>query len=146
MKMENTIKTMREINPETVILIQIGVFYHVYGKDAYILSYLFGYQIKTLENSYNTCGLPKAGLIKILKVLEDNNINYMVVVKSRNYEVEEEMKFKTKNKYMEMYEKAYKYITIKNRINEIYKYLLENIGTPDIKKKIQKVEETLFES
>ena len=145
MKLDNTIKTMKEINPNTIIFIQIGAFYHVYGKDSYILSYLFGYQIKTLENSYNTCGMPKAGLNKVLKVLEDNNINYMVVLKSQNYEVDTEMKFKDKNKYIETYEKAYKYITVKNRINVIYNYLIENINTPDIKKKIQRVEETLFE-
>lgn len=146
MKLNNTVKTMKEINPETIILIQIGAFYHVYGKDSYIMSYLFGYQIKTLENSYNTCGLPKAGLNKVLRILEDYHIDYMVVIKSQNYEVETEMKFKNKNSYIEMYEKAYKYITKKNRINAIYNYLLENINTPEIKKKIQKVEEALFDS
>lgn len=145
MKMDNVIKTMKEINPETLIFIQIGAFYHVYGKDAYILSYLFGYQIKTLENSYNTCGVPKSGLNKVLKILEDNKISYLVVLKSQNYEVETEMKYKDKNKYIEIYEKAYKYVSIKNRINGIYNYLIENINSPDIKKKIQKMEEDLFD-
>ena len=60
MKKDNVIKTIKEINPETVILIQIGAFYHAYGKDAYILSYLCDYQIKSVENSYNTCGFPKS--------------------------------------------------------------------------------------
>lgn len=146
MKMDNVIKTMKEINPETIILIQIGAFYHVYGKDAYILSYLFGYQIKALENSYNTCGVPKSGLNKVLKILEDNKINYLVVIKSQNYEVETEMKYKDKNKYTEIYEKSYKYISVKNRINAIHNYLIENINTPEIKKKIQKLEEDLFDS
>ncbi len=145
MKMDNVIKTMKEINPETLIFIQIGAFYHVYGKDAYILSYLFGYQIKTLENSYNTCGIPKSGLNKVLKILEDNKISYLVVLKSQNYEVETELKYKDKNKYSEIYEKAYKYISIKNRINTIYNYLIENINSPDIKRKIQKMEEDLFD-
>jgi len=146
MKIDNVIKTMKEINPETVILIQIGAFYHVYGKDSYILSYLFGYQIKSLENSYNTCGVPKSGLNKVLKVLEDNKINYLVTIKSQNYDVETDMKYKDKNQYKEIYEKAYKYVTIKNRINAISNYLLENINTPDIKFKIQKVEEVLFDN
>lgn len=146
MKNDNIIKTMKEINPETIILIQIGAFYHAYGKDAYILSYLCGYQIKSIENSYNTCGFPKAGLNKTLKILEDNEINYMEVIKSQNYEVESNVKFKDKNKYMETYEKAYKYVTVKNRINAIYNYLLENIDSPNIKKKLQIVEEALFEN
>lgn len=146
MKFDNVIKTMKEVQVETVIFIQIGAFYHVYGKDSYILSYLFGYQIKTLENSYNTCGVPKSGLSKVLKVLEDNSISYMVTLKSQNYEVETEMKYKEKNKYTEIYEKAYKYVSIKRRIDNIHNYLIENINSPTIKTKVQKLEEALFES
>lgn len=142
---DNTIKIMKEIHPKTIIFVQIGVFYHVYGKDVYILSYLLGYQIKTVENSYNTCGLPKNGINKVLKVLEDNCIDYIVVIKSQNYEVETEMKFKGKNKYLEIYEKAYKYISVKNRINAIHNYLIENINSTNIKNKIQKIEEVLLE-
>ena len=82
-------------------------------KDTYILSYLCGYQIKSVENSYNICGFPKVGLNKTLKILEDNNINYLVTIKSLNYEVEEEMKHKDKNNYTEIYEKAYRYVTVK---------------------------------
>ena len=145
MKTDNVIKTMKEIHPETIILIQIGAFYHVYGKDAYILSYLFGYQIKTLENSYNTCGVPKSGLNKVLKILEDNKINYLVVIKSQNYSVETDMKYKSSNRYREIYEKAYKYVSIKNRINAVHNYLMENIDSPNIKSLIQKLEEDLFD-
>lgn len=145
MKSNNVIKTMKEIHPETVIFVQIGAFYHVYGKDSYILSYLFGYQIKTLENSYNTCGMPKNALNKVLKILEDNNISYLVVIKSQNYEVDTEIHFKSKNSYMEVYEKAYKYVTVKNRINAIHNYLIENINTPGIKQKVQRIEEVILE-
>ena len=143
---DTIIKTIKEINKETVILIQVGAFYHAYGKDAYILSYLCGYQIKSIENSYNTCGFPKAGLNKTLKMLEDNSINYLVAIKSLNYEIEREMKYKDKNKYSEIYEKAYKYISIKNRINVIHNYLLENINSQNIKNKLRIVEEALFEN
>lgn len=142
---DTMIKTMKQINPETIILIQIGAFYHVYGKDSYILSYLCGYQIKSLENSYNTCGFPKAGLNKTLKLLEDNKVSYIVTVKSQNYEVSHEMKYKDKNEYALLYEKAYKYVTIKNRINAIHNYLIENINSPTIKKKIQNIEEIIFD-
>lgn len=146
MKLDNTIKVIKEIHPETVILLEVGSFYHVYGKDAYILSYLFGYQIKALENSYNTCGTPKSAINKVLTVLENNNINYITVIKSQNYEVSQEMDFKSKNSYSKVYEKAYKYIAKKNRINAIYNYLMENIDAPNIKEKIQIVEEKLFEN
>lgn len=140
------IKTMKQANPETVILIQIGAFYHAYGKDSYIISDLCGYQIKSLENSYNTCGFPKSSLNKTLKLLEDNKINYLVVVKSLNYEVEAEMKYKSENRYLLVYEIAYKHISIKNRINAIHNYLMENMDSPKIKIELRKIEEDLFEN
>lgn len=138
------LKTMKEVHPETVILIQIGAFYHVYGKDSYILSYLLGYQIKSLENNYNTCGFPKTSLNKTLKYLEDKKISYIVTCKALNYEVDQEMAYKDKNRYTEIYEKAYKYITLKNRISKIQTYLLENIDSPDIREKIRKIEDEIL--
>ena len=86
------------------------------------------------------------GLNKTLKILEDNEVNYISVLKSQNYEVENNMKFKDKNNYLEIYEKSYKYVTMKKRINEISNYLIENIDSPNMKKKIQTIEEALFEN
>lgn len=142
---ENIIKMMKEIHPERVIMVKIGTFYHEYGRDAYIMSYLFGYQIKKLEKNLSTCGFPKSGVNKVLKELEDKKISYMLVNKSQNYEVEEEMEFKSKNEYLSYYNKAHKYISKKDKIDAIYNYLLENINHPDIREKINKVEETLYE-
>ena len=146
MKLDNTIKNIKDLHPETVILLEIGAFYHAYGKDAYILSYLFGYQIKSIENTYNTCGAPKSAINKILSKLEEYKINYITIIRSQNYEVDQEIKYKDKNNYNEIYEKAYKYTSLKNRINGIYNYLMENIDSPNIKSKIQMVEESLFEA
>ena len=39
----NMVKTIKKIYPSCVILVKIGNFYNVYGKDAYIFSYLFDY-------------------------------------------------------------------------------------------------------
>ena len=140
MATENIIKVMKEIYPERIILVKIGTFYHQYGKDACIMSYLFGYQMKTVEKNLYTCGFPKAALNKIMAKLEENNISYMIVNKSDNFEVQEEMEFKKKNKYTEYYNVAYRYIIKKNKIDSIYNYLLENINSIDINEKINKVE------
>lgn len=145
MGVENVIKIMKEVHPESVILVKIGTFYHQYGRDAYIISYLFGYQIKSVEKNLSNCGFPKAALNKIMKKLEDNKINYITVNKSENYEVEDEMDFKKENMYLEYYTKAHKYIAKKNKIDGIYNYLLENINDSNIKEKINKVEEILYE-
>lgn len=145
MGVENVIKVMKEIHPERIILVKIGTFYHQYGKDACIMSYLFGYQMKIVEKNLYTCGFPKAALNKIMAKLEENEISYMVINKSENYEMQEENDFKSKNRYVEYYAKAHKYITKKNKIDAIYNYLLENINDVNIKDKINRVEEVLYE-
>ena len=46
------IKTIKSIHPDSVTLVKTGKFYNVYGRDSYILSYLFGYKLKEVENIY----------------------------------------------------------------------------------------------
>lgn len=146
MKIENTVKLFKEIHPETLLLIKIGSFYHAYGKDSYILSYLFNYQIKRLQANYSTCGFPLAGKPKVIAKLEEMLISYLVIDKADNYEVAEEEDFKSKNKYAEVFNKAHKYVTKKNRIDTIYQYFMENIYEEDIREKLTKVEEVIYET
>lgn len=146
MKINNTVKLFKEIHPETLLLIKIGSFYHAYGKDSYILSYLFNYQIKKLQANYSTCGFPLAGKPKVIAKLEEMQISYLVINKAENYEISEEEDYKTKNKYQEIFSKAHKYITKKNRIDTIYQFLLENMSEEDIKEKLTKVEEIIYET
>lgn len=146
MKIENTIKLFKEIHPEAVILIKIGSFFHAYGKDSYILSYLFNYQIKKVQANYSTCGFPLTGKARVISKLEELEISYIIISKSENYEITEEEDYKSKNKYTETYNKAHKYVTKKNRIDTIYQYLLENISSEDIREKLSKVEEIVYET
>ena len=102
------------------------------------------YTIKKLDNIYD-CGFPITSINKIEAKIEELKINYLVVNKADNYEVYEEQDFKTENKYIQIYNKAHKYINRKNRITEIYNYLMENINCENIKEKINEVEEILYE-
>ena len=45
------IKNVKKIHKEDVILIQMGKFYYAYGKDAYILSGIFGYKLNEFEKN-----------------------------------------------------------------------------------------------
>ena len=56
MSLANMVRTIKQIHPEDVVLIKIGVFYHAYGKDAYIISYLFGYKRNAFGENSSTCG------------------------------------------------------------------------------------------
>ena len=144
MKITNTIKVMKKINPEKIILLKVGEFYYQYGKDSFIISYLFSYKLKFIENNIPFSGFPISALNKVLTKLEENEISYIILNKSLNYEVIEEENFK-KNRYKEYYNKSHKYILNKNRIDNIYKYLINNINRKNINEKILKIEEILNE-
>ena len=98
MKITNVIKTMKQINPEKILLLKIGNFYYQYGKDAYIISYIFGYKIKSVENNIPSTAFPKTTINKVMSKLEDNKISYIVIDRGLNYEVIEEQNFKKQNK------------------------------------------------
>ena len=51
-------KRIREVHPDCIMLYKSGNFYKVFGKDAYILSNLFDYNIKIIEQNVATCGFP----------------------------------------------------------------------------------------
>ena len=144
MKLENTIKMFKEVHPDSIILIKIGTFFHAFGKDSYILSYMLGYQLKPIAQNYSSCGFPKSGLTKVLTKLEEMNINYIVLDKADNYSEMEKEEFKNKNQYNQIFNKAHKYITKKNRIDAIYNYLIDNISSEDMKEKLTKVEEIVY--
>ena len=143
-KITNVIKTMKQVNTEKVLLLKIGNFYYQYGKDAYITSYVFGYKIKYIENNIPFTAFPKSALNKVMAKLEDNKISYIVVDKSINYEVIEEQNFKKQNRYIDIYKIAHEYVSKKDRINNIYKYLTKNINQKEIKEKLTKIEEILL--
>ena len=115
----------------------------MYGKDAYILAYLFDYKMGTIENKYATCGFPVKSLSKIESTLEQKKINYILLDRRNNYYIDYFLDNKNLNKYEEIYEKAYKYIKIKNRIQNINTYLNKNIEQKEIIDKIKEIEKIL---
>lgn len=68
--MNKMIETIELLNKNNICLIKFGNFYHAYGKDAYILSYLFNYKIDLLKNE---CGFPLVSLNKVMAKLEDES-------------------------------------------------------------------------
>ena len=136
------IKTIKTIHPESIALVKVGKFYNVYGKDSYILSYLFGYRLKEVEN-VSTCGFPVESLHKILNKLENKKINYLLLDRRNNYDVDEILDNKNLNAYTKTYEKAKEYINSKNRVNQINDYLLHNLNNKKIINEIEKVIEEL---
>lgn len=121
MGITNIIRTMKEVHPTKILLVKVGKFFQAYGKDSYIVSFLFNYQLKRVEMNVNMVGFPEVALNKVLKTLED------------------------KNNYIDIYNKAHRYVSRKNRVDVIYEYLLNNLEDDESKEKIRKIEEILYE-
>lgn len=113
MSIVNIVKNIKQIHPEYVVLIKIGKFYYSYGKDAYIISYIFNYKLKTIEENIKVCAFSVSITNKILAKLEENKINYLLIDRRNNYDVDSKFNNKNLNRYNVILEKATKYINVK---------------------------------
>ena len=145
MNVVNIVKAIKQIHPEYIVLIKIGKFYYSYSKDAYIVSYIFNYKLKIVEENIRVCAFPVFILNKIMAKLEENKINYIVIDRRNNYEVDEKFDNGNLNKYNFYLEKSKRYINQKNRIEEIYNYLVYNIEKNENNKLIKEIESLINE-
>ena len=145
MKVVNIVKAIKQIHPEYIVLIKIGKFYYSYSKDAYIVSYIFNYKLKIVEENIRVCAFPVFILNKIMAKLEENKINYIVIDRRNNYEVDEKIDNGNLNKYNFYLEKSKRYINQKSRIEEIYNYLVYNIEKNENNKLIKEIESLINE-
>ena len=106
MKVVNIVKAIKQIHPEYIVLIKIGKFYYSYSKDAYIVSYIFNYKLKIVEENIRVCAFPVFILNKIMAKLEENKINYIIIDRRNNYEVDEKFDNGNLNKYNIYLEKS----------------------------------------
>lgn len=142
----NVVKNIKQIHPKDIILVNLGKFYYAYGKDSYILSYMFKYKLTYIEQfKVYSCAFPKQSLSKVQATLDNSKINYLIVDKRNNYEVDEKSNNGNLNTYDKWFKKAQKYIQIKKSMDFIYNYVIENIEEKTIKEKIEKMEDIINE-
>ena len=48
----NVILNIKKIHPKDIAIIKIGNFYYVYGKDAFIISYIFKYKLRIKQQKF----------------------------------------------------------------------------------------------
>ena len=143
----NMVRNIKQFHLEDIILIKIGKFYYSYGKDAYILSYLFNYKLNKIEefNTYSV-GFPKTSLAKVTAKLENIKINYIIVDRRNNYEVDQSFDNGNLNTYQVHFKKAIKSSEIKIRLSKIVKLVLKNINDIDMEDKMDRVERVIYET
>ena len=134
------------ISPDFIICYKVGAFIQVFGKDAYIISYIFNYNIKKTKEDIATCGFPKQIIPRICAKLEQRKINYMIIDTRNNYDVDEKFDNKNLNQYEKIFIDAYKYIKIKNKILHLQEELLNRIDKENVIEKIKKIEEIVYEN
>lgn len=144
-EMNEKIKAIKEIHPKDVCVFKIGAFYHTYNRDAYILSYLFNYKIKDLGSNHKECGFPETALARVMARLEQKQINYLVIDRRNDYDVDNQEDYKNLNQYEKYYEKAKKHINLKNRIDHIMQFLNENMEKENFIKILGRMEELMYE-
>lgn len=121
----NMIETIKVIHKEDIVLVKVGTFYTAYGKDAYIINYLFNYKLNKTQDVY-TSAFPIPSLAKVTAILEQNKINYIVLDRRNNYDVEQEMDNKNLNRYNKFLELAKIKVRKSKRIEQILEYLNED--------------------
>lgn len=117
-----------------VTLKKLGGFYSAYNEDAYILFYLFHYNIKN-----NKAGFPLSAYNKVINCLEENNINYIVDGKDN-----EKRDFKKKNRYQFIVEKGKKLYEREQRANTLYTEI-SNLKESEVDGLLTLIENYVFE-
>ena len=142
MSVINMAKNIKQIHPNSLILYKVGNFYQAYGKDAYIISYIFDYKINKVGSNVAVSGFPKNAISKIIANLERKSVNFMILDTKNNYKVDEQEDYKDLNTYTEIYENAHKIVALKLRVQKICETLVKEKNI----EKIRKIEEIIYEN
>ena len=136
------VENVKKIHKEFITIIKIGNFYYCYGRDAYIVSYLFRYKMNLTKENIYFCSFPQNAINKVIAKLENIKINYLILDRRNNYELDEKCNYKNLNCYNKYYEKAKENISSIMRIEKIYHELEKN---KDDKELINQVEKVIYE-
>ena len=136
------IKEIKNIHPNYIAMVKVGNFYRVYGKDAYIIAYLFKYKIAE-ENKIMVSGFPVSVLKKVEATLEQKKINYLILDRKDNYSINYSMNFKNLNAYEKIYNASKLYINNIKRIDSISEYLTKSANKEELKKLLKEIEECI---
>lgn len=139
MKLYDVYLTRQQKYQDYVLLIESGIFYEVYNEDATILNKLLQY--KLLSNSFNIrLGFPQKIINKVLLVLENKHINYLILDKQNN--IISRKKYKD-NQYLNYVKDINDYTAANYRIEKICSKLKSKLGDVNLDIILSKIEDLL---
>lgn len=142
----NMVRNIKEVHKEDLLCFKVGNFCQCYGKDTYIMQYLFEYNIKQTKDNVLNCGFPLQALRKVEAKLEQNKINYIVLDTKNEYSVMDSEDYKNLNKYQEFINKSTKYVRVRKRVSRIQNMLICQFDSEKIDEKIEEIEKIVYES
>ena len=81
-----------------------------------------------------------------MATLQNKKINYIVLDRRNNYRTDEEnLSNGNLNRYNEYLEKAVKYVKLKNQVDSIYEFLIENIEKSETEEMIRSIKKVINE-
>ena len=106
------------------------IFYTVFDEDAIIFNYLFGY--KVIDG--NRVGFPKSAYHKVINILEEKKISYMITCSNQTDEY-----YFNNNNYNKVLNQALAHYDITNKVNSLIDkiYKLDNIKLNNLLKLIE---------
>lgn len=123
----------KKIYPNDIIFIKSGNFFLTFYQDAYVMNELFHYKL-IKANGYIKVGFPLIAFNKIIKKLEELQINYLI----HDSDIIDRQKYKNNN--YKQYLKENQYELLFYRINTIHKILNDNIMNSNIKIILDEIE------
>ena len=124
---------------EFIIMIKFGNFYEIFDKDAVIASNILNYKLSKISDTVK-CGFPISSLDKVLNLLKDKQINY-VVIENNNVTNEQNFENNIYNSFdFDINNIKYNFL----RINKITKYLNDNAYN-NISNLLERIEELINE-
>ena len=145
MSIVDNIRTIKKVHIKDIAMVQVGKFIYAYGKDAYIMSFVFGYKARLIENNTYVCGFPRNKIKNVMATLENKKINYIILDRRNSYRVDEKSNNKNLNRYDDYLDKAIKYVKRKQKIDYIYNYLINNVEKDEIDKIIKVMKKEIDE-
>lgn len=146
MSIINMVKNIKEVHPKAVVCYRVGGFYSTFGKDSYIMSKVFNYRIKKVQNDIPKCGFPTNSKNKVMAKLEEKKVDYLFLDVKNNYDVEDKKENGNLNTYDELLEAAFKHVKTKQKLEDIIESLGLQVDKPNFIEKLRRIEDIINEN
>ena len=124
---------------EYIIIIKVGNFYECLSKDALIINNLFNYKLNKISNNFKV-GFPINNISKITNILEEKHLYYIIVDNDKIINKYNNGKNNYSKYKFDIESILYNYLRIEN----IIKYLNDNITSDDIENKLDNIENIIL--